>query len=261
MTPQSTQRVNYDLIADLYDEPLRDHQADLYLSKFLYDLPQNGAPVLRILDMGCGTGKQLASNKRKYPSITLVGVDKYRAMLKKAKKRCSSVSLVQADNSSMPFSDSTFDYITDQFSYSHVLDKNRLFPDIYRILKSGGRYAMTHIDPWSMPNWLIYKYFPESRQCDFNDFLTADNFMDRMMQAGFVNTKVTREFKNEMISLSELLDYASQRHRTSQLMIISDQSYENGLATIREQKKKFGDSYKMESELCLITITSEKICL
>jgi ubiquinone/menaquinone biosynthesis C-methylase UbiE len=49
-------RVNYDRIAPLYDEPERDHPLDSNLFEFLAanDHPE---PV-RVLDVGCGTGKQ-----------------------------------------------------------------------------------------------------------------------------------------------------------------------------------------------------------
>lgn len=52
----SAQRVNYDLIAHLYDEPGRDYDTDPNLVKFL---KKKADLRIRILDMGCGTGKQL----------------------------------------------------------------------------------------------------------------------------------------------------------------------------------------------------------
>jgi SAM-dependent methyltransferase len=56
-------RVNYDDVAPLYDEPARDHVADPNLISFVNtrsDLPRS---TIRILDIGCGTGKQLAANR------------------------------------------------------------------------------------------------------------------------------------------------------------------------------------------------------
>lgn len=60
---QDMYRVNYDDVAPLYDEPARDHVADPNLISFVNtrsDLPRS---TIRILDIGCGTGKQLAANR------------------------------------------------------------------------------------------------------------------------------------------------------------------------------------------------------
>jgi ubiquinone/menaquinone biosynthesis C-methylase UbiE len=258
MPSRSGQRVDYDRIAHLYDEPLRDHTPDPGLSAYLLEHPQPGASGIRVLDMGCGTGKQLAANRETYPDTAMVGLDLFRGMLHQARKRCAAISWVQGDSAAAPFPDCAFDYVTSQFSYSHVLDKAHLFTEAYRILKPGGRYAMTHLDPWSMPNWSVYRYFPAARRRDFKDFLTVDSFVDRMLAAGFVNTAVRRTCRCERLSLREFLDYASQRHRTSQLMVISDQSYEEGLRALREDISQFGDTWLLESEICLVTITGDK---
>ena len=258
MPTRAGQRVDYDRIAHLYDEPLRDHVPDLDLEEYLLEHPQPGAASLLILDMGCGTGKQLASNREKYPDMTMVGLDLFWGMLTQAQKRCTAISWVQGDSSATPFADCSFDYATSQFSYSHVLDKKGLFSEAFRILKHGGRYAMTHIDPWSMPDWLVYRYFPAAKRRDFKDFLTVESFIERMLQTGFINTVARRTYHIEKLSTREFLDYASQRYRTSQLMVISDQSYEQGLNKLQEDIKQYGDSWELESEICLVTITGDK---
>jgi len=258
MISRSGQRVNYDCIAHLYDEPSRDHAPDPDLSEYLLEHPQLKASGIRVLDMGCGTGKQLAVNREIYPDPAMVGLDLFWGMLNQAQKRCATISWVQGDSSATPFPDCAFDYLTNQFSYSHVLDKDHLFTEAFRILKHGGRYTMTHLDPWSMPGWLVYKYFPAARQRDFKDFLTADRFLDRMLDAGFVNTIVRRSYRSAKLSLREFHNYALQRHRTSHLMVISDRSYEDGLEAVRDDIRQHGESWPLESQICLVAVTGDK---
>jgi len=258
MPTRAGQRVDYDRIAHLYDEPLRDHSPDADLAEYLLEHPQSSVSELVVLDMGCGTGKQLTANREIYPNTTMIGLDLFWGMLNQAQKRCATVSWVQGDCSATPFADFTFDYASSQFSYSHVVDKKGLFSEAFRILKHGGRYAMTHIDPWSMPDWLVYRYFPAAKRRDFKDFLTVDSFVERMLEAGFVNTVVRRSYHIDKLSLCEFLDYASQRHRTSQLMVIPDQSYKEGLNALQEDIKQYSDSWQLESEICLVTITGDK---
>ena len=114
----SKQRVNYDAIAHLYDEPIRDHTVDENLARFLaVHRPDVSA---RILDMGCGTGKQLAANRPHFPGVSMVGMDLFAGMLRQAQRRGQGVVWVQADNMAAPFADHSFHYITNQFSYPHV---------------------------------------------------------------------------------------------------------------------------------------------
>ena len=48
------QRVNYNAIAPLYDEPLRDHAVDPHLLAFFDSHPELAPSEARILDIGCG---------------------------------------------------------------------------------------------------------------------------------------------------------------------------------------------------------------
>ena len=75
MPTRAGQRVDYDRIAHLYDEPLRDYDPDADLAEYLLKHCPPGASGLDVLDMGCGTGKQLAANREKYPDTAMVGLD------------------------------------------------------------------------------------------------------------------------------------------------------------------------------------------
>lgn len=132
-------RVDYDLIAHLYDEPQRDHGVDPGLSLFLSQRPAIDPRQMAVLDMGCGTGKQLAANRGRFSDASLTGMDFFLGMLKQARKRSRDVFWVQGDSASPPFSSTSFDYITNQFSYPHVREKSRLVAETYRLLSSGRR--------------------------------------------------------------------------------------------------------------------------
>jgi SAM-dependent methyltransferase len=51
----SQQRVNYDTVAHLYDEPLRDYDTDPDLIFFGEEHPHLELAELFVLDLGCGT--------------------------------------------------------------------------------------------------------------------------------------------------------------------------------------------------------------
>ena len=56
-------------------------------------------------------------------------------------------------------------------SYRAVRRPEAFVREVFRTLKPGGRFAMTHIDPWAMPGWFVYRYFPEAFDLDRQDFV------------------------------------------------------------------------------------------
>jgi ubiquinone/menaquinone biosynthesis C-methylase UbiE len=252
----SAQRVNYDLIAHLYDEPGRNYDADTNLINFLQ---QTSSSQVRILDMGCGTGKQLAANYKIFPELQTIGLDLFHGMLLQAQKRSNEIIWIQGDNTNLPFRNDSFDYVTNQFSYHHVQNKLRFIAEAYRILKSGGRFVITNLDPWSMADWTVYKYFPASWERDLSDFLPVDKLIFHLEKAGLNNIQVKRDYKRTEENLSVFLGYASQRHRTSQLITIQDHEYEAGLGRLKEQVVKFGREFQVSSEICLVRVIGDKL--
>lgn len=253
------QRLNYDLIAHLYDEPLRDYQTDQHLIARLAEEPDRPLTDWRILDVGCGTGKQQTANQAAYPLLNCLGVDLFAGMLRQAQRRGPEVTWIQADAANLPLRPSSFDYVSNQFSYPHIQDKKGFVHGVYDVLRENGQFVMTNIDPWLMPNWLIYRYFPAARSRDLNDFLTIEAFSELMTTAGFVEITHQRQYLTPSRSLAEFQTYVSQRFRASQLMMITDDEYLGGLETIARELKDGGPSTATVSdEVALVTISGRK---
>ena len=170
-----------------------------------------------------------------------------------------SIVWIQGDGAATPFRDGCFHYITNQFSYHHVRYRERMIAEIYRLLRPGGRFAMTNLDPWAMPGWIVYRYFPAARVCDHRDFLPTEAFARLMEDASLINIRVTSRRQIVEKDLEQFLEYASQRFRTSQLMAISDDDYDAGIREIERDIRKAGDKRTtVKSEVCVVTITGDK---
>ena len=128
----------------------------------------------------------------------------------------------------------------------------------FRILRPGGRFVITNLDPWSMPGWIIYRYFPTTRQRDLIDFLPVDHLTAVMQETGFCNIRLEYKHSRKEENLGDFLRYASRRHRTSQLMAIPDSDYVEGIAKLREHVERPGIDSQISSEICLVWVTGDK---
>jgi ubiquinone/menaquinone biosynthesis C-methylase UbiE len=253
----SKQRLNYDKIAHLYDEPIRDYDVDPNLVNFLAQQPE-GATRKRILDLGCGTGKQLTADYTAFPALQFTGMDLFSGMLHVARRRASGVAWIQGDSANPPFASGSFDYITNQFSYQHVRQREKMVAEIYRLLKRGGRFVLNNIDPWHMREWLVYQFFPAAWALDVNDFLTVEKFVGLLETAGFTHIEVSRRNHLTEMTLNEVYEYASKRPRASQLMAIPDKDYTEGLRSVQDKINSLGGEATIQSTFCFLTIIGDK---
>ena len=247
-------RQDYEAIAHLYDERTRDHTVDPHLIALL---AQRDPAAVRVLDVGCGTGKQLAANREAFAHLPLMGIDPSFNMLRIAKNRARTVTWVQGDGQALPLHDVSVDYVTNQYSYAHISDKRAFFREVFRVLRPPGRFELRNIDPWSMPDWIIYRFFPEARDVDYVDFLPVDALVALLGQVGFTAVSVERSDDTKEESLRAFL--ARGRHTASQFTAIPDAAYEAGRRRVRDALDAAGADVTLASTAALIAIRADKI--
>jgi ubiquinone/menaquinone biosynthesis C-methylase UbiE len=251
-------RVDYDAIAHVYDEPDRDHDVDAGLVAFV-EASGLASSDVHVLDVGCGTGKQLGADRARYPAMALVGVDRFGAMLRIARSAWPTVAWAQADGAALPFAAATFHYATSQYSHAHIRNHTRLLRELFRVLKPGGRFVMTNIDPWAMPDWLIYRVFPEARALDYQDFVPIEGWLSLMRAAGFQNLQTRHTDTSRPEHLRDFLAFASRRHRASQLMAIPDDAYCLGLGHLaRTISSTPEEALVVRSQCVVVTVSGDK---
>src|SRR5436190_9874449 len=108
-----------------------------------HDLIELARPAAseRLLDVGTGTGVVL--QEAESSGALGVGMDRSVPMLEAARRTRSSVRVAAADVIDLPFRDATFDVVTANFVLHHFADHRTALFDMLRVLKPGGRMALS----------------------------------------------------------------------------------------------------------------------
>ncbi|MFK5958594.1 MAG: bifunctional demethylmenaquinone methyltransferase/2-methoxy-6-polyprenyl-1,4-benzoquinol methylase UbiE [Lutibacter sp.] len=121
-----------------------------------------------ILDIATGTG-DLAINLAKTKASKIIGLDISQGMLdvgiKKIKKLNlnNTIEMVLGDSEKIPFSDNSFDAITVAFGVRNFEDLEKGLSEIYRVLKTGGTFAVLETSiPTKTPYKQGYKFYSKN---------------------------------------------------------------------------------------------------
>ncbi|GMR09848.1 MAG: hypothetical protein BMS9Abin28_0668 [Anaerolineae bacterium] len=148
----------YTLVAPLYDGVRSAWakgimgRAEAYLEREV--LPRLVTPETRILDLGSGTGVNLARLRRlELPFASYVGLDMTPAMLMKAQAKLdgqTAAAFLQGDIWRLPFADRSFDLVISTWALSHLWPPHKVFDEVGRVLDpKGAAFALF----WSQPAW------------------------------------------------------------------------------------------------------------
>lgn len=185
----------------------------------LTGVPASGA----VLDVATGTGDLALALKRARPDVRVVGADFAAPMLelagRKAAARGAELELIQADGTSLPFENATFDAVTIAYGLRNFADPDAGLREFRRVLKATGRLVVLEFPPppkgafgalfrWYFTKVLprlgalvsgetrAYSYLPESVLA----FFTPSTLADHMRAAGFG----TVEYWSQTLGVSAL---------------------------------------------------------
>jgi ubiquinone/menaquinone biosynthesis C-methylase UbiE len=156
-------------------------------------------PNLKALDLCCGQGNVSEALLRR--GCKVVGIDFSPAMLTFARERAPKAAFIEADAQDLPFDDAEFDIVVSNLGVCHVPDQPRTLAEVRRVLRSGGKFAMT---AWCGPDTspcfaAVYEAIKVHGHPqvsvplgpDFHQFAKQDTALKLLSDAGFSNIDVT----------------------------------------------------------------------
>jgi SAM-dependent methyltransferase len=228
-------RVDYDDVAPTYNrryERNRSEGVRAALHEFLGD-----GGNLDVAEIGCGTGHWLADIADRVRSE--IGIDASWEMLRRAAADASTALLIRARAEEVPLASACVDRVLCVNALQHFSDKAAFVREAHRILRSDGSVLTIGLDPHSgLDRWWIYDFFPAALAGDRARYLPAETIRAMFENAGFTNVRTTLA---QHIPASVPFELAvergyTDRKSTSQLMVISDAEYEDGMQRMRLER-------------------------
>ncbi|MBX5482737.1 MAG: class I SAM-dependent methyltransferase [Myxococcaceae bacterium] len=110
-----------------------------------------GTPTAPVLDLCCGTALFARRLAREPNMPTVIALDVSKAMIEEAvaqaREANATVDFVRAEAPLLPFADEALGAILQAGSLHFIADADRLFGEIARVLRPGGRYVATSYLP------------------------------------------------------------------------------------------------------------------
>jgi ubiquinone/menaquinone biosynthesis C-methylase UbiE len=198
---------------DTYDEHMLSYCKNGYIK--LAEIIPNDSKFL--LDLGCGTGLELAEIFKKNPKIKVTGIDLTKEMLDKLNERFNNknINLINASYFEYDFGGNIYDVAISFETLHHFThdEKIKLYKRIFNALTGNGRYIEC--------DYMVTKqeeedfYFSESKRLrkengikddDFYHYdtpCTINNQINMLKKAGFKNIKEIWREESTTIIMAE----------------------------------------------------------
>ncbi len=144
----------------------------------------------RILDLGCGRGEETLQAAELVGHKGLAtGLDLTEAMVAKARENAAQAGLenakfVQGDIETLPFPNDSFDGVMSNCVINHAQDKGKVYREIRRILRVGGRFVVADaVTKVPLPEEV--KNDPEAWAQCFGGAVTETEYLKAIQAAGF----------------------------------------------------------------------------
>jgi tRNA (cmo5U34)-methyltransferase len=155
-TGNGSERVHVERMADFFDARSEGYEAHMERSVSSFDrfyaaiadpIPETDE-VLRVLDLGCGTGLELEAILRQAPNAAITGIDVSARMLRKLRESYAHYSkqltLLTASYLDVPLGEHVYDYVVAVMTLHHLVPATKV--SVYRRIREALRAEGAYIE-------------------------------------------------------------------------------------------------------------------
>ena len=162
---------------------------------------------LRLLDLGCGTGRFLDSVKQVWPRLPTVGLDMSEAYIRHAKRQLKrwrwTTRFVVGKAEAIPLPDNSQDAVTSIFLFHELPPKIRriVFSECARVLKPGGRLVFVDsVQRGDRPNYEgMLELFPQNYHEPYYESYTTEDFCALGGACGLAYNRTVNAFVSKVM--------------------------------------------------------------
>jgi ubiquinone/menaquinone biosynthesis C-methylase UbiE len=165
---------------------------------------------LRLIDIGCGTGRFLDFVKQAWPRLPAVGLDLSEAYVRHARRhlrRWSRVNLVVANAESIPAADRSCDAVTSIFMLHELPPEVRrtVIREAARVLKPGGRLVLVDsLQLGDVPDYdRMLERFPQLYHEPYYQSYIGEDFAAIARSYGLSHRRDTKAFVSKVMVLDK----------------------------------------------------------
>jgi ubiquinone/menaquinone biosynthesis C-methylase UbiE len=152
------------------------------------------------VDLGSGKGMDVLKASRLVGSSgKAIGIDFTNEMIQVAesnrkKLKLENVKFIESSIDSIPLESSTVDVIISNCTINHAKDKTAVYKEIYRLLKTGGRFIVSDVLAQSkLPDEVINN--PEAWAGCYGGAIPKEDYYRSIMDSGFNEIEILEESK------------------------------------------------------------------
>jgi ubiquinone/menaquinone biosynthesis C-methylase UbiE len=167
---------------------------------------------LRLIDIGCGTGRFLDSLKQIWPRVPVLGIDMSEAYVKYAKghlKRWSRINLSVGNAEMLPVPDQSQDALTSIFLLHELPPKVRrvVFRECARVLKPGGRLVFVDsLQRGDQPDYDgLLDHFPQSYHEPYYRSYLNEDFSAMAKSCGLKHIRNVNAFISKVMVFDKMV--------------------------------------------------------
>lgn len=156
---------------------------------------------LRLMDIGCGTGRFLDFVKQAWPRLPAIGLDLSEPYVKEAERhlsRWSRIDLLVGNAERVPVADASLDAVTSIFMFHELPPEVRrtVLREVARVLKPGGRFVIVDsIQHGDKPGYEgLIELFPQSFHEPYYTSYASEDFPALARDCGLAHTADSSAF-------------------------------------------------------------------